>query len=192
MPSATMRSSTRKILTLTLCAMFAALTAVGAFIKIPIPHLPITLQTFFVMMSGLLLGGTLGAASVAAYVAIGLIGIPVFTEGGGIGYVYKPSFGYLAAFILGAFIAGKIANAVSDPSFVRILAACLVSTAVVYIIGMGYFFLAMNTWVGKGITVSKLFALCFVPVFGGDILKCLLAAFLGKRLIPLTARYRQG
>ncbi len=185
------KTNSQKLLTLTLCALFAALTAVGAFIKIPIPHLPITLQSFFAMLAGLLLGGELGAVSVGTYVALGLLGVPVFTEGGGISYVLKPSFGYLVAFVIGAYITGKIANAVSDPSFARILIANFAGLAVIYFIGMLYFYLAMNLWVGgDGLSVSRLFALCFVPVIPGDILKCILAAVLAVRLIPLTKRYR--
>ena len=78
-----------------LVALFAALIAVGAFIRVPVPLVPFTMQTFFVVLAGMLLGKKLGGASALVYLAIGLIGIPVFTQGGGIGYVLKPSFGYL-------------------------------------------------------------------------------------------------
>lgn len=76
--SATIR--TRKII---LVSLFAALTAVGAFIKIPLPHIPITLQTLVVMMSGNLLGHKLGALSQLLYLAVGLLGAPIFAYGGG-------------------------------------------------------------------------------------------------------------
>lgn len=81
-----------KIRDLILVAMFAALTAIGAFIKIPIPYVPFTLQFLFCAFAGMILGARLGALSQIIYVAIGLAGIPVFTEGGGIGYVFKPTF----------------------------------------------------------------------------------------------------
>lgn len=180
-------------MTITLCAMFTALMVVGAFYRIPIPHLPITLQNFFAMMAGLLLGGELGAVSVAVYVLLGLLGLPVFTEGGGIFYVLKPSFGYLVAFILGAYITGKIANAKGEPSFKRILAANFIGLAVVYAIGMTYFFIAMNVWTaGASMTVKKLFAACFIPVIPGDIVKCIVAAIIAVKLIPITKRYTGG
>ena len=67
--------------------MFAALIAVGAFIRIPIPYVPFTLQLFFTTLAGLLLGPKLGAASSLVYMITGLIGIPIFTEGGGPGYI---------------------------------------------------------------------------------------------------------
>ena len=73
---------------LILCSLFAALIAVGAFIKIPIPVVPFTLQVLFTTLAGLLLGPKLGAISVGIYLLIGLIGIPVFTQGGGPSYIF--------------------------------------------------------------------------------------------------------
>ena len=80
---------------LILIAMFAALTAIGAFIRIPLPVVPITLQYFFCALGALLLGAKKGALAQILYVAVGLIGIPIFTKGGGPQYIFQPSFGYL-------------------------------------------------------------------------------------------------
>ena len=78
-----------------ICSLFTALTAVGAFIKIPIPVVPFTLQFLFTILAGLLLGARLGAVSMGAYAFLGLAGLPIFAEGGGFWYVLKPSFGYI-------------------------------------------------------------------------------------------------
>ena len=64
------------------CGLFTALIAVGAFIKIPVPVVPFTLQYLFTMMAGLLLGSKLGALSVTFYMLLGLAGLPIFSEGG--------------------------------------------------------------------------------------------------------------
>ena len=77
-----------------LTALFAALTAIGAFIRIPTPWSSFTLEIFFVCMAGILLGAKLGALSQAIYIALGLIGLPNFTSGGGPGYEFQPTFGY--------------------------------------------------------------------------------------------------
>ena len=78
--------------------LFTALIAAGAFIKITIPVQPVpmhfTLQFFFVLLSALLLGARRSLACVAAYLAIGLCGIPVFATGGGLSYLLKPTFGF--------------------------------------------------------------------------------------------------
>ena len=81
---------------LTTCALFAALIAVGAFIKIDIP-LPMytmhfTLQWFFVLMAGFLLGAKLASLSVIVYLCIGLVGVPVFAAGGGPTYILSRIF----------------------------------------------------------------------------------------------------
>ena len=104
---------------LILVAMFAALTAVGAFIKVPIPYIPFTLQYLFCALAELILGSRLGALSQIVYVAIGLSGVPVFTEGGGLGYIFKPTFGYLIGFIVAAYVIGKIRENVKDFTFLR-------------------------------------------------------------------------
>ena len=95
-----------KTSSLVYCALFTALIAVGAFIKIPIPVVPFTLQYLFTMLAGILLGSRLGSLSVLAYMILGLIGLPIFSEGGGIGYVFKPSFGYIIGFCVETFVTG--------------------------------------------------------------------------------------
>ena len=91
---------TAKTKNLILCGLFTSLIVVGAFIRIPIPVVPFTLQLLFTMLAGLLLGGKWGAASVCIYIVLGLMGLPVFAEGGGLAYVLKPSFGYIIGFAL--------------------------------------------------------------------------------------------
>ncbi len=97
------KSRNRKII---FVSFFTALTAIGALIKIPVPHIPITLQTFFVIMSGNILGFKFGFFSQVLYLALGLIGIPVFAYGGGVGYILQPTFGYLLGYPVGAFTIG--------------------------------------------------------------------------------------
>ena len=82
---------------LTLAALFSALIAVGAFIKIPFFIVPITLQTLFVVLSGLVLERKFAVLSVIVYLMIGLAGFPVFANGGGINYIFSRTFGDLVA-----------------------------------------------------------------------------------------------
>ena len=93
---------------LVLCAMFVALIAVGAFIKVPVPVVPFTLQFLFTMLAGLLLGPVNGALAVVVYIVLGLVGLPIFTQGGGPGYIFQPSFGYIIGFAVAAYVTGRL------------------------------------------------------------------------------------
>ena len=117
---------------LVFCSLFTALIAVGAFIKIPVPVVPFTLQYLFTMLAGLILGPRLGTISVTAYMLLGLAGLPIFTEGGGLWYVLKPSFGYIIGFCIGTYVTGTLAAKLKKRTFARYLAANLAGLAVVY------------------------------------------------------------
>ena len=97
---------------LMLITLFAALTALGARVTIPLPFtpVPVTLQVLFPLLAGLLLGSKRGALSQAEYVAAGLAGLPVFAKGGsGLAYFLGPTGGYLLGFIAAAFVVGELA-----------------------------------------------------------------------------------
>ncbi|MCQ2466849.1 MAG: biotin transporter BioY [Clostridia bacterium] len=178
----------KKILNMVLCALFAALIAIGAFIKIPVPYVPFTLQLEFTMLAGLLLGPELGALSVALYVVMGLLGVPVFAEGGGFAYVFKPSFGYLIGFIIGTYVTGYIANKVKKPSFKRVLVASLAGLLIVYLVGMIYFYIIKNFYLAAPIGVWSVILYCFILVVPGDLLLCIIGSYIGKRLIPIIGK----
>ena len=95
---------------LTISAMFTALIAVGAFIKVPMPLLPFTMQTFFTMLACFLLPKKYSSLSAVLYLILGLIGVPIFTSGGGLGYVLTPGFGYLIGFVVANYVAGGLFN----------------------------------------------------------------------------------
>lgn len=163
-------------------ALFTALIAVGAFIRIPVPVCPFTLQLFFTTLAGLLLGSRRGAAAIAVYVALGLAGIPVFTEGGGPSYIFQPTFGYLAGFIAGTWLTGKLSETAAHPSLSRLLAAGFSGLAIVYIFGISYVYI-INTWyLGTPIGIWPLFLYCFFLAVPGDIILCILAAGTAKRI----------
>ena len=152
-----------KTRSLILTALFAALTAVGAFLKIPFPLSAITLQFFFTAMAGTLLGKKYGALSQAVYVLLGLVGVPIFALGGGCSYVFQPTFGFLLGLIPSAWVIGSLAK--------RPVVAMLAGLAVLYAIGVPYMALIANAYLGKGLTfwqVLKNGMLIYLP---GDMLK---------------------
>ena len=137
---------------LILCSLFAALIAVGAFIKIPVPIVPFTLQVLFSTLAGLLLGPRLGVISVGIYLLLGLVGLPIFTKGGGPSYIFQPTFGYLIGFLIGVYVTGSIAHKTKNPSLKRLITASLVGLTIVYIIGMIYYYLIANFYLNTPLT----------------------------------------
>ena len=165
--------------------MFTALIAVGAYITIPIPIIPLTLQVLFVMLAGILTGGKWGVFSVLAYIAMGLAGLPVFTQGGGIAYVLKPTFGFMIGFIPGAYLAGAITHKSSSPGFRRIFMACLASVAVIYFFGTVYLYLMNRFYYGNTIAFWPMILACDIQPLPGDIIKSVIAAKVGEKMLPL-------
>lgn len=169
-----------------LCAIFTALIAIGAFIRIPVPVVPFTLQFLFTTLAGVLLGARLGALSVVIYIVLGLMGVPVFAEGGGPGYIFKPSFGYLPGFALGAYISGYFAEKEGRPSFKNLLLGNALNLAVVYLCGMIYCYVISNFYLGTPIALWPLVLYCFILAVPGDAVLCVVAAILGTRLVPVV------
>ena len=132
-----------KIKNLVLCALFAALIAIGTYIKIPTPLLPLTFQTLFVVLSGLVLGKKYGAIAVCVYVAAGLIGLPVFT-----GSALNPTFGYILGFIPGAWLAGFIAEKFKA-SFLTFFLGAVAGIALIYAVGIPYYYFMSKYYLGN-------------------------------------------
>lgn len=171
-----------------ICAVFTALTAVGAFIKIPIPVCPFTLQLLFTTLAGLILGKKYGALSILLYLILGLIGLPIFTAGGGFSYIFQPTFGYLIGFCVGAYVTGYIANSVPKPSLARLLCASFAGLFIVYLLGMVYYYLICNFVIDSPIAIGALILYCFVLAVPGDIVLCILSAFIARRVIPILKK----
>jgi len=93
-----------------LTALFASLIIVGAYIRFPLPPVPITLQTLFVISASLLGGTAIGLGSVAIYLLLGAVGLPVFTAGGGLGILLGPTGGFLFGLLPAALLAGIAGN----------------------------------------------------------------------------------
>jgi len=167
--------------TLSLVPLCAALTAAGALIKIPLWPVAITLQTFFVILSGIILGPRYGALSQLVYIIIGLLGLPVFSGGGGLAYIMQPSFGYLIGFVIAPLAVGSLVrNKALTPMVVFI--AALTGTLVIYSIGIPYLAVYMHLVLKKPDAVSlavKTGALIFLP---GDMIKCLILALIVPKL----------
>ena len=168
------------------CGLFTALIAVGAFIKVPVPVVPFTLQYLFTMLAGLLLGAKRGAIAVLAYMLLGLAGLPIFTEGGGLWYLLKPSFGYIIGFVIGTYVTGRIAETVPKKTIPHYLIANLAGLAIVYASGMSYYYVICNYVINTPIALWPLFLYCFILAVPGDIALSVVGAVIAKRVRPLV------
>lgn len=160
-------------------SLFGAGTAAGAYLIIPLPPVPITLQTLFLGLAGALLGARLGALSQLVYLLIGIIGLPVFAGGkAGLGVLFGPTGGYLIGFVAGAWVIGALVNLKKNPGFFWATLALSVGTLVIYLFGVAQLSLVAKLSLSKAITVGVL------PFLIGDAVKILAAAYVVKRVKP--------
>lgn len=185
--NSTAKTTTRHLI---LIALFVGLTAVGAKIEIPFPYVPFTLQTFFVVLSGMLLGARFGAMSQIMYLIVGLIGVPVFARGGGVGYILQPTFGYLLGFVPAAYVVGRLIEGKEQFRFTHFLAASFCGLMVVYLFGLTYLWLCTHFILGKGLSVIQTVKVGFFLLLPGAIVKGFLSSLVGvevrRRLMGLV------
>ncbi|WP_226529129.1 biotin transporter BioY [Metabacillus niabensis] len=145
---------TRKLTTydISLVGMFAALMAIGANITSWAPFLqvagvPLSMQPFFCILAGLLLGSRLGALSMIIYALVGIAGAPVFAQfSGGISVIFQSTGGFILSYIIAAYAAGKILEVSKEKKLTVFMAASFVGIVLIYIVGTTYMWLALNVW----------------------------------------------
>ena len=188
-----MKLKTKEI---TICAMFASLIAIGAFIKIDIP-LPMytmhfTLQWFFVLMAGFLLGAKLASLSVIVYLCIGLVGIPVFAAGGGPTYILRPGFGFLLGFVLAAFLIGLLTDKMKAGKVHQMLIPAMVGLIAYYGIGAIYFYCIKNFYAATPISWAVVVVdYCLITVIP-DFILCVAAAAFSAKLRPVFGKMMEN
>ena len=150
---------------------FAILTALSAQIRIviPISPVPITGQTFVVLLSGLILGSTFGAISMLMYLFIGMSGLPFFSAGvAGLAILKSPTIGYIVGFFLAAYVIGAFAT--------KPVVTILLGSVTIYIAGVSGLMIILNT------SLSNAIAIGVVPFLIGDAIKSILAMGLAFKL----------
>ncbi len=192
MTSSTATRSTNHSRTLQLVqtAMFAALMMIGANIAsfLIIGGVPITLQTFFAILAGMLLGKRQGAIAMLVYALIGLAGLPVFARfSGGLDTILTPSFGFILSFIFVAYITGYIVE--KNPSKVGFVVAGLAGLVFNYVFGTNWMYAAYKLWFSapEGFSYKMAWAWMVVPL-PKDLILAVLAGLFGYRLKPILQK----
>lgn len=176
-----------KTVELVYCGIFASLMMIGANITSFAPFMvvggvPITLQAFFAILAGLLLGSRLGAISITVYMLVGLAGAPVFARfGGGFSQILSPTFGFIVTFIFVAYIVGKMVERKFSKKMFII--ASLVGTIISYLLGTNWMYAAYMLWAGapEGFSYKLAWAWMMAPL-PKDLILAVLAGIFGYRL----------
>lgn len=143
--------------------------------------MPFSLQLTVVLLAGQLLKPTTAFLALFTYLLAGLVGLPVFTGGGGLGYLLQPSFGYIPGFVAAAVAVSFLVNNIQKRVAARIFANCC-GTVLVYLFGLSYYFLLNTVYFGKVLEISKILLTCWAFFIPSDLIAIVLTAFLGQRL----------
>lgn len=155
-----------------LVIVFSLFIAAAAQFSIQIGPIPITGQSFAVLLTGALLGSRLGAAAVIAYLIEGAVGLPFFAPGGAPGILrfFGPTGGYLVAFPAAAFITGAFAEHGWDKNYPQAVAAMAIGSVIILLGGWAWYSVLMNT------APVAAFQITVLPYLAGDVIKIALAA----------------
>ncbi len=171
------------IVTLTLSALFCTLICVGSFIKIPMPNImPMTFQTFFVLLTGLVLPLKASALTTITYMIIGLIGLPIFSGGGGIGYVLMPNFGFIIGFVISTIIMSLLSQNTIKHSFASHFAISILGITLIYIIGILYFAFITNVYNKNDYSAIWFIQTVFLPFLPKEILFAIISSIVASRI----------
>ncbi|MDX9940366.1 MAG: biotin transporter BioY [Sphaerochaetaceae bacterium] len=181
----------RRIIITALCA---ALIVVGAYTAIPIGPVPVTLQTAFVLLAGILAGKTIALASIATYLVLGVVGLPVFSGGvGGFAHLAGPTGGFLISWL----VAGPLAGIFADRGFRKdpagektttgqlawIIAGTITGTVALYLLGLPYLKMILR------ISWEEAVAIGLLPFIAGDLIKIVSVVILGNIFAPQVRQF---
>ena len=159
-----------------LIAAGAALTAIAAQVAVPLWPVPMTMQTLAVLLVGVSLGALRGALSMGLYAALGIAGLPVFSDASsGFAVIAGPTGGYIVGFVFAAALTGWLAQRQWDRKVLRSILAFLGGTVVVFAVGLPWLAVSLGA-LGLPNDVGAVLSSGLYPFIPGGIVKALLAA----------------
>lgn len=172
-----------------MAGLFCALICAGAFIRIPFPGMPITLQVFFVLLAGLILPWKTSFAACLTYMLLGLIGLPIFSGGGGIGYVLLPNFGFIIGFLIASTVMSLVLGKKKAPLYMLILTA-LLGEIIIYTVGTVYFALIINFYLHGDKSFIYILQIAFVPYIPKELVSIIVVALASYKIRPMIAKIK--
>jgi len=170
--------------------LMSLVLAVAANIKVPVFPVPVTLATFAVAMIAGTFGWRIGVATVALYIAQGLAGLPVFSNGGGAHYLMSPTFGFILGYLPMAYLIGRAAEAGLSARPVLLIAAMAAADAVCLLLGFLWLLTLSGSapWIDQSNLIGSAFAAAVQPFIVWDLLKMVLAGLTVAGLWSLFRR----
>ncbi|MDE5990787.1 MAG: biotin transporter BioY [Clostridia bacterium] len=178
----------RYIMGIATSGIFIAFMVVSAFINIPIGTIKITMQFLVANVCALLLGKKWGTVSLVLYLALGLMGLPIFSSGGGPAYVLQPSFGYIIGFAIGGFFAAWYREKVGKHTFKTYMIASLINMLIMDVFGTVYGAVIMYGYMHSTMGVWAFFWAFLVPFIPIDIIKCIVGSLICAKIGPMAER----
>lgn len=176
-----------RIMRTVVTALFTALVAAGAFIRIPMVPVPMTLQTFFALVAAACLPPTMATVSMLVYLFLGTVGLPIFTSGGGLAALLGPTGGYLIG-LVPAVLAGSLVMKTSSSIGTRgaAILSVVVTNVLVYLIGLPWLSASL------GLSFTATIAAGLLPYIVGDVVKSVVtvtvAPSVRARVVDLVSR----
>jgi biotin transport system substrate-specific component len=170
-------------------ALMMAMTSFGSVVRIPFYPVPISLQSIFPLIAGVFFPPGAAALTQAGYVSLGLLGLPLFSQGGGMAYLLKPTFGYLLAMPFTAAGVSWGLRQLSMPASVRSLVVIMAAGALFLLVfGTLWLYFSFNWVAGKPLPLAKAFSVGLVLFLPVEALKVAVAILVGRKYQTLVQR----
>ena len=144
---------------------------------------PFSVLPVFVLMSGIILGAEYAAMAMLVYIVLGLFGLPVFSSApfGGVGYILKPTFGFLLGYVAAAYAVGKVYR---EGSLWRAIIGVLAGFVILYLFGLSYLYIILHWVLHRPTSLAGVLMIGFVPLlFMGDLIKAGIAVWVGQEVV---------
>lgn len=167
---------------LALCSFYLVILIISAKISIPIGLIPITLQTFSVFLCAFLLTPFQCCLTVGVYLLMGLLGLPVFANGGGFAYIIQPSFGFLLSFVVVTPALSALSRKFKLQFSWQLFCLSLLALGFIYLIGSTYMFFIFHQVMEVEKSISQILSLAVIPFIFNDSVSLFIAMLIARRL----------
>ncbi len=169
-----------KLKQLVLSAIFTVLIIIGTYIKIPLPFIPITFQVLFVLLAGSLIKFPYAPLAPFTYMMLGLLGVPIFTKGGGFWYIFEKSFGYIIGFVIAAAIMSYLIKKLKR-NILNLTLINIIGVFIIYFFGIIYFYMIQNFYIKVSMPIGLVLYYGLFLTIASDIIAIIISVYISYR-----------